>query len=54
MFRAIVDDHVERYLVAKTRQDKSMVITNIFDVINTKGGFLMKVSRESVYWILHT
>jgi hypothetical protein len=48
-FRDVVDEFVASYLDAKTRQEKSIVISTIIDVINSnagqgQGGFIMKVS----------
>jgi hypothetical protein len=49
-FRLCVDNHVERYLSARNRQEKSDVISSIVRAIqrsssNGKGGFVMKVSK---------
>jgi hypothetical protein len=60
-FRECVDKHIEIYLSATTRQEKSSIVSNIFDAARgdatqPHGGFVKKVccvvynSYMYVYW----
>lgn len=56
-FRLCVENHVERYLNAKNRQEKSDVISSIVRAIqrsssNGKGGFVMRVSKLYIFGTL--
>jgi hypothetical protein len=50
-FRLIVSLHIERYIIALSRLDKSLVVASIVDLIRASNGRFIKMDSKAKTWV---